>query len=78
MQLILLSEPVWIKICWKIDEISRKVLIAGVIGYDSIRKHLAVCVMNTRGIREKDHPYGCVHRYKGAEEIILVGEYYER
>ncbi len=62
MQLILLSEPVWIKICWKIDEISRKVLIAGVIGYDSIRKHLAVCVMNTRGIREKDHPYGCVHR----------------
>lgn len=29
MQRILLSEPVWIKICWKIDEISRKVLIAG-------------------------------------------------
>mgnify|MGYP006887265313 FL=1 len=47
MQLILLSEPVWIKICRKIDEISRKVLIAGVIGYDSIRKHLAECVMNT-------------------------------
>lgn len=43
MQLILLSEPVWIKICRKIDEISRKVLIAGVIGYDSIRKHLAEC-----------------------------------
>jgi hypothetical protein len=40
MQLILLSELVWIKICWKIDEISGKVLIAGVIGYDSIRKHL--------------------------------------
>lgn len=53
MQLILLSEPVWIKICRKIDEISRKVLIAGVIGYDSIRKHLAVCVMNTVEIREK-------------------------
>jgi hypothetical protein len=43
MQLILLSEPVWIKICRKIDEISRKVLIAGVIGYDSIRKHLVEC-----------------------------------
>ena len=26
------------------DEISKKVLIAGVIGYDNIRKHLAVCV----------------------------------
>ena len=43
MQLILLSEPVWIMICRKMDEISRKVLIAGVIGYDSIRKHLAEC-----------------------------------
>ena len=62
MQLILLGEPVWIKICRKIDEISRKVLITGVIGYDSIRKHLAVCVMNTVEIREKCHPYGCVHR----------------
>ena len=41
MQLILLSEPVWIMICRKMDEISRKDLIAGVIGYDSIRKHLA-------------------------------------
>ena len=78
MQLISLSEPVWIKICRKIDEISRKVLIAGVIGYDSIRKHLAECVMNTRGIREKYHPYGCVHRYKGVEGTILVGEHYER
>ena len=56
MQLILLSEPVWIKICWKIDEISRKVLIAGVIGYDSIRKHLAECGYHTAEIREKDHP----------------------
>ena len=37
-------------------------MIAGVIGYDSIRKHLAECVMNTRGIREKYHPYGCVHK----------------
>ena len=42
MRLILLSEPVWIKICGKMDEISRKDLIAEVIGYDSIRKHLAV------------------------------------
>ena len=28
-------------------------MIAGVIGYDSIRKHLAECVMNTAEIREK-------------------------
>jgi len=53
MQLILLSEPVWIKICGKIDEISRKVLITGVIGYDSIRKHLAVCGYHTVDVREK-------------------------
>lgn len=53
MQLILLSEPVWIKICRKIDEISRKVSIAGVIGYDSIRKHLAACGYYTAEIREK-------------------------
>jgi len=55
MQLILLSEPVWIKICMKIDEISRKVLIAGVIGYDSIRKHLAACGYHTVDVREKYH-----------------------
>ena len=30
-------------------------MTAGLVGYDSIRKHLAECVMNTRGIREKDH-----------------------
>ena len=60
------------------DEISRKVLIAGVIGYDSIRKHLAACGHHTWGIREKDHLYGCVHRYKGAEGTILSGEHYER
>ena len=36
--------------------------IAGVIGYDSIRKHLADCVVNTAEIREKYHPYGCVDR----------------
>ena len=53
MQLILLSEPVWIKICGKIDEKSRKVLIAWVIGYDSIRKHLAVCGYHTVDVREK-------------------------
>ena len=28
-------------------------MIAGVIGYDSIRKHLAECVMNTVDVREK-------------------------
>ena len=75
MQLILLSEPVWIKICRKIDEISRKAVIAGVIGYDSIRKHLAEC---KRQKKEKYHPCGCVDRYKGAEGTILVGEHYER
>ena len=37
-------------------------MIAGVIGYDSIRKHLAECGYHTAEIREKDHPYGCVHR----------------
>ena len=44
--------------------VNRQNMIAVVIGYDSIRKHLAECVMNTRGIREKYHPYGCVDRYK--------------
>ena len=43
---------------------NRQNMIAVVIGYDGIRKHLAECVMNTRGIREKYHPYGCVDRYK--------------
>ena len=47
-------------------------MIAVVIGYDSIRKHLAECVMNTRGIREKYHPYGCVDRYKNKVEHIGV------
>ena len=37
-------------------------MIAGVVGYDSIRKHLAECGYHTAEIREKDHPYGCVHR----------------
>lgn len=63
MQLILLSEPVWIKICRKIDEISRKVLIAGVIGYDSIRKHLAECERQEEkeilSVKSR-----CVHRYE--------------
>lgn len=31
-------------------------LIAGVVGYDSIRKHLAECDYHTAEIREKDHP----------------------
>ena len=39
-------------------------MIAEVIGYGSIRKHLAECGYHTAEIREKDHPYGCVHRYK--------------
>ena len=34
-------------------------MIAGVIGYDSIRKHLAEC---ERQRKKKYHPYGCVHR----------------
>lgn len=34
-------------------------MIAGVVGYDSIRKHLAY---HTVEIREKCHLYGCVHR----------------
>lgn len=54
IQLILLSEPVWIKICKKIDEISRKVLIAGVIGYDSRRKHLTDCVVITQRKLERN------------------------
>ena len=65
VRLILLSEPVWIKICRKIDEISRKVLIAGVIGYDSIRKHLVECERQ----EEKEIPSamsGCVDGF--AEE----------
>lgn len=37
-------------------------MIAEVIGYDSKKKHLAACVMNTRGIGRKYHPYGCVDR----------------
>ena len=37
-------------------------MIAGVVEYDGIRKHLAECGYHTVGIREKDHPYGCVHR----------------
>lgn len=39
-------------------------MIAGVIGYDSIRKHLAVCGYHTAEIREIYHPNWCVHRYK--------------
>lgn len=34
-------------------------MIAGVVGYDSIRKHLDY---HTVEIREKCHLYGCVHR----------------
>lgn len=42
----------------KIDEISRKELVGGVIGYDSKRKHLAVSGKR----KKKYHPNGCVDR----------------
>lgn len=38
------------------------IAVAEVIGYDSIRKHLAECGYHTVEIREKYHLYGCVHR----------------
>ena len=78
MQLILLSEPVWIKICRKIDEISRKVSIAGVIGYDSIRKHLADCVMNTVTYK-KEIKLGqnVVCKYVKQDEKYIVAIYSE-
>lgn len=40
-------------------------MIAGGIGYDSIRKHLAECVMNTAEIREKYYLSGYVHKNLG-------------
>ena len=40
------------------------------MGFDSIRKHLADCVMNTRGIREKCYAYECAHRYKNLKELV--------
>lgn len=56
---------------------SVEVLIAGVIGYDSIRKHLAECERQEEkeilSVKSR-----CVHRYKGVEGAILVGEHYER
>ena len=52
-------------------------MIAGVIGYDSIRKHLAECERQEEkeilSVKSR-----CVHKYKGVEGTILVGEYYER
>ena len=52
-------------------------MIAGVIGYDSIRKHLAECERQEEkeilSVKSR-----CVHRYKGVERTILVGEHYER
>ena len=38
-------------------------MIAGVVGYDNIRKHLAECGYHTVEIREKCHPYGCAYRF---------------
>lgn len=46
-------------------------MIAGVVGYNSIRKHLAVCGYHTAVIRGKYHPYGCVHRF--AERKTMRG-----
>ena len=37
-------------------------MIAGVIGYDSIRKRLAACDYHTAEIRENYYLNGCVHR----------------
>ena len=52
-------------------------MIAGVIGYDSIRKHLAECERQEEkeilSVKSR-----CVHRYKGVERTIMVGEHYER
>lgn len=63
MQLILLSEPVWIKICRQIDEISRKVLIAGGNWIRQHKKTLSrVCGYHTAEIREKYYLLGCVHK----------------
>ena len=63
MQLILLSKPVWMRICRKIDEISRKDLIAVPRG---IRRHKKtpsrVCGYHTAEIREKYYLSGCVHK----------------
>mgnify|MGYP004670525311 CR=1 FL=1 len=53
-------------------------MIAVPRGYDSMREYLDDCDYYTAEIREKYHSNGCVHRYKGAEGTILVGEHYER
>ena len=37
-------------------------MIAGVVGYDSIRKHLAACGYHTAEIRGKYNLSGCVHK----------------
>ena len=58
MQLILWGKPVRMKINGENDGISRKDLIAGVIGYDSIRKHLAECVMNTGAYKKEIQSFG--------------------
>ena len=50
-------------------------MIAGVVGYDSIRKHLAECGYHTVEIRGKYHPYGCVHRKledMGCKDMIVA------
>ena len=56
-------------------------MTAGLVGYDSIRKQgkydcgADKCLLNKEILSVKSR---CVHRYKGAEGTILVGEHYER
>jgi len=53
-------------------------MIAGGNWIRQYKKTLSRVWLSIAEIREKDHPYGCVHRYKRAEGTILVGEHYER
>ena len=47
-------------------------MIAGVIGYDSIRKHLAVCGYHTVDVREKY--YDQITAIKFWDEVAKIGE----
>lgn len=58
-RLILLSEPVWIKICKKIDEISRKDMVTG---GSWIRQHKKTLSRVSGKRKKKYHPNGCVDR----------------
>ena len=72
-RLILLSEPVWIKICRKIDDISKKDLIAGVIGYDSIRKRLAACERQKREIPSDEDVHIGIFRFRDGGIDVMKG-----